>query len=872
MTVLDRTGRGIRTTGLVVLVAGLLASALALLSDALGLGTGGSGQGFGRNQIFLLVFGAIAVAVGALLLARPQIARRRISWWEGAERENAALAALVVVLGAVILFAGALETGVTYDEPAHVDRAMTWIRSGWYVGEGRLVDGRPDPDNDGASPHVYGPAFAALAHAANVVAGNEAIDGISRSADAYEVRHLTAAALGLVAIAAVGVGTSVLTRSRRFGIWAAAALIAIPQWTGQAFFNPKDTPVATGFTLVTVGLILALAEAPSGQAGRRRRGAIGGLLAAGFLIGAGTRLSLILPFVASLVAYALLRLAQARVGGLERERKTDVAVAAGAGAGLAAIAVLYPNVARAPLTLLVESVSGSADFPYGGSTLIAGQLVSSHPPWWYLPVAVGAALPLLLGGLAVLGAVLGIRTLVQARGRDWHGSLWSRPDLGLVLVLQQALLLPVGAVLSGAVMYNGMRQHTYILPAVAILAGVGAQRLWAWAVRRAGRWKGIAATLLSAALLVPIAELALLFPYNYAYVNPVAGIGGVNDRWETDYWYASAPEAVSRVPSGAELRCSDWLVLPGESVSASVLEGCGGEDWPSGAYEDRRGSAVEESWRADNAVWAVARRRAGNVPPDYCEELDNVTRWLRGEAVTMAYVLRCASYRAKVLGTGPSLYWPLTGTFQAEDQADGYNGTMVGATAGGFASSPITRESSSTDLGGTGQGILSRYLPFMNGRRITVAGWAYRDTATDADALFGGTAAGTAPYLYIAAGGNDIVFSPDNATTTTWTAAWPGTGQWVHWALVFNESTNNVALYINGRNVSTPTNTGQYAVANYFIVGARGADGSDPFDGKFAHVAVWDTGLDAAQINSLYAYAAVAGAEQRDRPPAAAGP
>lgn len=557
-----------------------------------------------------------------------------------------AVAGLVLLIGTVLLVAGALETGATLDEPLHVDRATSWIEDGWYVPSSLMVDGRPDPDSDLASPYVYGPAFAALAHSVNVVAGNEAIDEISRTARAYQGRHLTAAALALLAIAAVGVAVSTLTRSRIFGLWAAASLIAIPEWTGQAFFNPKDTPAACGYTLVTVGLILALAEAPGRRQGgstppspasasahlRARRWAIGAFIAAGFLIGAGTRLSLIFPFLASILTYGVLRFGQHHLGGLKRDRETDLTVVAGTGVGLGAIAVLYPKVAHSPFTFLAETVSGSADYPWQGVTLTAGELLSEHPPWWYLPAWVGASLPLLLGGLAIMGTALGVRGLLRARGSDWRGPLWGRPELGLLLALQQALLLALAAVLAGTVMYSGMRQHIYLLPAVAILAGVGTQRLWSWAEKRqpAERWTGVAAAVLCAALLVPMAEQLRLFPYNYTYVNPVARIGGVNERWETDYWVASAPEALSRVPHEAELRC--YLVFPSVPCEIAQLV----------PFEDRRGSDVDDRWQGDTAAtWAIVRRHAGNLPPEYCERADDVTRRLGDEEVVMTYVLRC---------------------------------------------------------------------------------------------------------------------------------------------------------------------------------------------------------------------------------------
>jgi hypothetical protein len=544
----------------------------------------------------------------------------------------AAIAVLVLAVGAIQLAAGAMSTGVTIDEPIEADETRSWIEHGWYLPSYYLVDGEPDPTNELSSPYVYGPAYGAVAHLANVVAGNEAIGEISHSAASYDVRHLVTALLATLTIAVVGAAVFFLSRSRRLGLWAAAGLLAVPVWTGQGFFNPKDIPAACGYTLVTVALLLALAEGVGGAATTRRRVAIGTLLAGGIFIGAGTRLTLLVPFLLSLLTYAALRLGQQQLGGVKRAPGTDIAVAAGAWAGFAGIAILYPEVAVSPFTLLVESVSGSKGYPWHGFTLTAGRLVSESTPWWYLPAWIGASYPLLLGALAILGGAAGIRSLAKARGARWRGSLWSRPDLGLLLVLQQALLLPIGAVATGAVMYDGMRQHLYALPAIAILAGLGADRLWKWAGTRrpARRWKMVATALLAIALLVPVAEQTLLFPYNYVYVNPVAGIGGVNGRWETDYWFASGPEAGSHtpVPPGCLLEFSSW---PCDEDQIALVE-------------DRQGEAVEGRWRDDRAgSWLILRRHAGNLPPEDCEQADDVTRWLRGEQVIMSYVLRCTS-------------------------------------------------------------------------------------------------------------------------------------------------------------------------------------------------------------------------------------
>jgi len=183
------------------------------------------------------------------------------------------------------------------------------------------------------------------------------------------------------------------------------------------------------------------------------------------------------------------------------------------------------------------------------------------------------------------------------------------------------------------------------------------------------------------------------------------------------------------------------------------------------------------------------------------------------------------------------------------------NGTAAGGvTIGGIAanSGPLVRsDAGATDFDGTDDRITTAYNPFTNSTSRTYMGWAKRDTSSSVDTIFGGSVASPA-VLQLSSGSQNVVFKPQNSTTTTWTSAWPGNGVWVHWALVFNETTNDVSLYINGALVSAQTNAQAYnGTPGNFQLGTYNST-TDPFDGKMAYVSVHTAALSASLIDVAY--------------------
>lgn len=145
---------------------------------------------------------------------------------------------------------------------------------------------------------------------------------------------------------------------------------------------------------------------------------------------------------------------------------------------------------------------------------------------------------------------------------------------------------------------------------------------------------------------------------------------------------------------------------------------------------------------------------------------------------------------------------------------------------------------------GTANASVSSKGVFANGSVRTFEGWANRDTGDTLDMLIGGDQAGTEGVrIYLDAANSNFVFMSrsGSGTSAVWAGAWPGTGQWVHWLVVFDEPNDSAKLYLNGALVSTKALTSPWPTAALSTMQiATRVNNADCFDGKLAHVAVYN--------------------------------
>lgn len=215
------------------------------------------------------------------------------------------------------------------------------------------------------------------------------------------------------------------------------------------------------------------------------------------------------------------------------------------------------------------------------------------------------------------------------------------------------------------------------------------------------------------------------------------------------------------------------------------------------------------------------------------------------------------AYHDLVLSLRPDLYWPLDRLYKASDISGGRKDGSAGGGAllGQFATPPggisnVPGAEGATNFDGADDKITSSYAHFANGTTRTFAGWAWIDAGTAGARVLVGASFSNSNRIWVNATSRNCTFNGDTATVNIdWLAAWPGFDQWVHWALVYNETTDQASLYLNGALVSTQTAAGSWAATGNMIVGS---DDVNPWDGKMAHFAVFARGLTAGEIASLY--------------------
>jgi hypothetical protein len=132
------------------------------------------------------------------------------------------------------------------------------------------------------------------------------------------------------------------------------------------------------------------------------------------------------------------------------------------------------------------------------------------------------------------------------------GAFWSlrRNDVAarqktILLMLTMAATLPLLiAMVKRPALYNGIRHFIFVIPPMAVLAGVAFARLLDWIGERHLGSQAVAVVAFGFGLLLPMAEMIRLHPYQYTHFNHIAGtVRDAEQLYMLDYWGLALKQA-----------------------------------------------------------------------------------------------------------------------------------------------------------------------------------------------------------------------------------------------------------------------------------------------------------------------------------------
>ncbi len=345
----------------------------------------------------------------------------------------------------------------------------------------------------------------------------------------YAVRHVLSALIGVAGIGATW-ATARLLAGARAGAIAAFALALCGPWYGSMFNHTKDIPFAVAMIGATCFLCRVARDLPR----PRRRDVIG----FGILLGAALGMRVLGLLMVGYAGIACLLYMQWR-GGPMRDRlgffaRSLIALLPAFVIAYLIMIAAWPWSALAPLNP-IRGLLDFGQFQLKIYTPFAGQVYEmAKVPRWYVPAYLVIKLPLLM----LAGAAIAVIFIVR-------GGYATERRLQTGLIAFIAVFPVLCEVVAHGPADTGLRHFLFVVPAIAVLAGIGLDWLLRAFAARSRMLAAGAATAIVAALAWNTGVLVRLHPYEYLYYNLlVGGLEGASRRYVTDYWVNIMPEAV----------------------------------------------------------------------------------------------------------------------------------------------------------------------------------------------------------------------------------------------------------------------------------------------------------------------------------------
>lgn len=396
----------------------------------------------------------------------------------------------------------------------------------------------------------------------------------------YETGHLLIALTGLLGIFfAWRIGN--LLAGPLAGFLSAAILTLTPAYYGHMFMNAKDIPFAALFLVTVYYLLRGYARLP--------RLPLQSVAVLGVIIGLtlGIRIGAIMLFGYCVVLTLLWILARFRKSRSYRGREifSDLRAAAVTllkvgGIAWAVMLLWWPYAQLSPILNPLRAFRRAANFTdFPATVLFEGRFIAANAlPWHYLPASFLITLPEFYL-IALVGGITSFVVRGLARRGSGAGTDADRESKLLFLIFVTLFPL-VTAIIMRPILYDSNRHFLFVIPPLAVLAGIALASLLTSTVRLPVKAAFTFIVMLAAGATV--VNMVRLHPYQYLFYNSsFGGLHAALGRFETDYWGQSHKEGI------------EWLIRhyrPG-APPASIRVANTAVEFQTSYYLERSGAA-----------------------------------------------------------------------------------------------------------------------------------------------------------------------------------------------------------------------------------------------------------------------------------------
>jgi Dolichyl-phosphate-mannose-protein mannosyltransferase len=356
--------------------------------------------------------------------------------------------------------------------------------------------------------------------------------------DPFDLRHLMCAMIGVAGLGAV-MATARTISGPRAGWIAGAILATCGSWYGTMFHHTKDIPLAAAMAGSVYFLTLAARDLPRPHPRH--------IIGFGLLMGAALGIKVLGLLLVGYIAIAIiLNMPGSTIRAPAMARRFVVgSLACFIPALLIAYIIMiaaWPWSALSPLNPF-RALFTFAEFRYNIRTVLAGEVyLMATVPRFYVPIYIGIKVSLLM----LVGAAFAVFFAVMPS--IVRGVISSHERRGTIMIAVTAFFPLLCEVAARGPAFCGLRHFLFVLPPLAVLAGVGLSA----AVARITLWRSSLGAAVFAIMATGLSWNAItlyrLHPYEYLAYNPlVGGLAGASRRYVTDYWFTMMPEAVDKL-------------------------------------------------------------------------------------------------------------------------------------------------------------------------------------------------------------------------------------------------------------------------------------------------------------------------------------